>query len=548
MNAQTSAGKAALLQIHDLAVALPKGGDRPFAVRNVTFDLHENEILCVVGESGSGKSITANGIMGLLPEGLMLQKGEIRYRGQNLLAQREEELRLLRGREIAMIFQEPMSALNPVMTVGEQVAEVMEVHGTHSTQECRERVIELLDYVGLPEPADLQHTYPFRLSGGQRQRVMIAMALALEPSILIADEPTTALDVTTQAQILALIKNIQSVKQMGVMFITHDFGVVADIADRVVVMEKGVIVEQGPVSEVLYHPQHPYTQQLINAVPSGRIGAARSERDEAPLLEVRGLQKTYSISGGLLSRKRVVKAVDNVSFTVFRGETLGVVGESGSGKTTMGRCLTKLVGIEGGQLLFNGLDIAPMTQAEFRPYRKNIQMIFQDPFASLNPKHTVGRIITDGLRANGIDDGEADRRTRELLDLVELSSSAFKRYPHEFSGGQRQRIGIARALALEPELLIADEPVSALDVSVQAQVLSLLKTLQQRLNIAIVFITHDLRVAAELCHRIAVMRRGEVVECGPVSQVLEAPVHEYTQRLVGATPGKAWLQDRQEIG
>ncbi len=537
----TPAAEGALLSIRNLTVALPRSGERAYAVENVSFDLQPHEILCIVGESGSGKSISANAIMGLLPDYLKPQSGRILFKGRDLLQQSEEALRELRGREIGMIFQEPMSALNPVMMVGEQIAEVMAVHGAYAGDARKRRVLELLEFVGLPDPATLQHAYPFRLSGGQRQRVMIAMALALEPAILIADEPTTALDVTTQAQILALIKRIQASMGMGVMFITHDFGVVADIADRVAVLEKGILVEQGPAAQVLDHPRHAYTRRLIAAVPHGRAAMEDApEKAVAPILQVKHLRKTYVTARGLLVKKRVVHAVDDVSFELQRGDTLGLVGESGSGKSTIGKCLLKLIDIDAGQLLFDGQDIATLSQRAFRPMRNQLQMIFQDPFASLNPRHTVGRIITDGPRANGVADAQAERHARELLRLVEMDESAYDRYPNEFSGGQRQRIGIARALALEPKMLVADEPVSALDVSVQAQVLSLLQALQQRLHVAMIFITHDLRVAAQVCHRIAVMHRGNIVEIGTPEQILDNPKHEYTQRLIGAIPGKNW--------
>jgi peptide/nickel transport system ATP-binding protein len=541
MNLIQPAPGPVLLSIQNLSVPLPEGGDRPYAVENMSFDLHAGEILCIVGESGSGKSISANAIMGLLPTYLQPESGRILFNGTDLLQQREEALRSLRGKDIGMIFQEPMSALNPVMKVGQQIAEVMAVHGAYPGRARMARVLELLEFVGLPSPETMQHAYPFRLSGGQRQRVMIAMALALEPSILIADEPTTALDVTTQAQILALIKRIQGSMGMGVMFITHDFGVVADIADRVIVMEKGILVEQGPAVELLNRPRHPYTRRLIAAVPHGRASApASQDQTEAPVLEVKNLRKTYVTARGFLVKTRVVHAVDDVSFSVRRGETLGIVGESGSGKSTIGKCLLKLVDIDGGQLLFNGKDIAPLSQAAFRPYRKQVQMIFQDPFASLNPRHSVGRIIMDGPLANGETRAVAEARARQLLRLVDLGDVAFDRYPNEFSGGQRQRIGIARALALEPQLLVADESVSALDVSVQAQVLALLQELQQRLNVAMIFITHDLRVAAQICHRIAVMHKGSIVEYGTPGQILDRPQHAYTQRLIGAIPGKSW--------
>lgn len=550
-----------LLSIQNLSVALPAGGERPYAVKDITFDLYPNEILCIVGESGSGKSISANAIMGLLPNYLKPEAGRIQFRDQDLLQQSEQTLLGLRGKDIGMIFQEPMSALNPVMKVGDQIAEVMQVHhafaGPDQQHRIHARVMELLKLVGLPDPQSLQYAYPFRLSGGQRQRVMIAMALALEPAILIADEPTTALDVTTQAQILKLIKDIQRSMQMAVMFITHDFGVVADIADRVLVMEKGLLVETGSTATVLNAPTHSYTKRLIAAVPHGRSRHAAAAEDTAsnltrsiqtgqghthdyPVLDVQGLKKTYITARGMFVKKRVVHAVNEVSFSVQRGQTLGIVGESGSGKSTIGRCLLKLTEIDAGQMLFHGQDIAPLTAAQFRPMRHKIQMIFQDPFASLNPRHTVGRILTDGPVANGAAYAQAALRARELLKLVELDESAFDRYPNAFSGGQRQRIGIARALALNPELLVADESVSALDVSVQAQVLRLLQDIQQRLNVAMIFITHDLRVAAQICDQIVVMHQGRIVETGTPAAVFDAPKHLYTQTLIKAIPGQDW--------
>ncbi|MDF1585531.1 ABC transporter ATP-binding protein [Marinimicrococcus flavescens] len=529
-----------LLRVESLSIPLPAGLDRTYAVENISYELNAGEILCVVGESGSGKSMTANAIMGLLPSYLKPSGGRIVFRGRDLLAMSEPELERERGRSVAMIFQEPLSALNPLMKVGEQVAEVMLVHGEGDAAARERRVLELLDFVGLPDPASLRHAYPFRLSGGQRQRVMIAMALALEPAMLIADEPTTALDVTTQAQILELIRRIQAAKGMGVMFITHDFGVVADIADRVVVMERGLVVEQGMAADVLNRPQHPYTRRLIAAVPHREDGADRTDAGGETLLEVKQLSKTYRSGGGLFSKARVVKAVDDVSFSLRRGETLGVVGESGSGKSTLGRCLLKLTDVDGGEIRFRGRDIVPLSPGAFRPMRRHVQMIFQDPFSSLNPRQTIGRILTDGPVANGVPLAEAQARARELLGLVGLEPSAFDRYPHEFSGGQRQRVGIARALALDPELLVADESVSALDVSVQAQVLELLQDLQRKLDLAIIFITHDLRVAAQICDRVAVMHRGAIVECGPPAQIFDAPRHAYTRQLIAAIPGLAW--------
>lgn len=541
MNATTP-----LLSVQNLTIPLPKGGDRPYAVENISYELFPGEILCIVGESGSGKSMSANAIMGLLPDYLKPTEGSILLKGADLLTQPEGRLQAMRGQEIGMIFQEPLSALNPLMTVGKQISEVMQVHGQYPGEQRRKRVLELLNFVGLPEPELLHDLYPFRLSGGQRQRVMIAMALALEPALLIADEPTTALDMTTQAQILALIARIQKEKGMGVMFITHDFGVVAEIAHRVAVMEKGILVEQGPADQVLNRPQHPYTRRLISSVPRRRMDESGRAEQPAPVLEVRNLSKSYVMGGGLLSPRRVVQAVDDVSFSVGHGETLGIVGESGSGKSTIGKCLLKLIGVDGGQMLFQGKDIVPLPESRFRSMRHNIQMIFQDPFASLNPRHTIGKILTDGPVANGKPRVRAEERARELLNLVGMDTSAFQRYPNEFSGGQRQRIGIARALALDPKLLVADESVSALDVSVQAQVLELLGTLQQKLQIAMIFITHDLRVAAQICNAVVVMHKGRIVEYGRPSQIFEAPQNPYTQQLIAAVPGKHWDPPRSE--
>lgn len=529
-----------LLSIRNLTVPLPAGGDRPYAVQDISFDIHSGEILCIVGESGSGKSMSANAIMGLLPSYLQPTNGQIMFHGLDLLQQSEPALQAIRGKDIAMIFQEPLSALNPLMTVGKQVSEVMQVHNEYPGEQRRRRVIDLFNFVGLPDPESLYDVHPFRLSGGQRQRVMIAIALALEPALLIADEPTTALDVTTQAQILALIARIQKEKGMGVMFVTHDFGVVAEIAHRVAVMEKGILVEQGTVEQVLNSPQHPYTKRLIAAVPHRRFDESAQANIAAPVLDVRNLKKTYLLGGGWLSKKRTINAVDGVSFSVHSGETLGIVGESGSGKSTIGKCLLKLIGLNGGEMLFKGKDIAPLSEKEFRPMRNNIQMIFQDPFASLNPRHTIGKSISDGPVASGKSRASADLRTRELLELVGLDASSFDRYPNQFSGGQRQRVGIARALAMEPQVLVADEAVSALDVSVQAQVLELLQSLQEKLQIALIFITHDLRVAAQICNKVIVMHKGKVVEYGSPSQIFDAPQTPYTQSLVAAVPGKHW--------
>jgi peptide/nickel transport system ATP-binding protein len=528
--AMTGEELAPVLRIERLSIALPTGADRAYAVDRVDFDLVPGKILCIVGESGSGKSMSANAMMGLLPQGLAAS-GRILFDGQDLLSLKEAELRGLRGRRIAMIFQEPMSALNPLMMIEDQIAEVFEAHGVLSSAERKVRARELLTEVGLPDPARAARSYPFQLSGGQRQRVVIAMALALEPQILIADEPTTALDVTTQAQILKLIKDLQVRRRMAVMFITHDFGVVDEIADEVAVMQLGRIVEAGPASEVLRNPQHEYTRKLISAIP--QLTQGRSEMSEAaPILQVEALQMTYRTG------QREVKAVDDVSFSVFKGETLGIVGESGSGKSSLGRCLVRLQTPQAGKILFHGNDLGALNGAELVRQRRRIQMIFQDPYGSLNPRIKVGRTIADGPIAYGENKKTALDRARSLLEMVGLGAAAADRYPHEFSGGQRQRIGIARALALEPEIIVADEAVSALDVSIQAQVLELLENLKRDLGLTLIFITHDLRVAAQICDRVLVMQKGRVVEIGAGQEIFGNPRQDYTRSLVDAIPGR----------
>jgi peptide/nickel transport system ATP-binding protein len=465
-----------------------------------------------------------------LPDYLTPQQGRILFRGQDLLQQDEATLQAMRGKDMAMIFQEPLSALNPLMTVGEQISEVMRVHNAYPGAERMKRTLELLAFVGLPDPATLYHVYPFRLSGGQRQRVMIAMALVLEPALLIADEPTTALDVTTQAQILDLIRDLQARHGTAVLFITHDFGVVSQIADRVAVMQLGEIVEAGTAAEVLGHPRHDYTRKLIAAIPHGMPASVRTTEPQPVLLDVRDLTKTYVSGGGLFRRGRETAAMRGISFTLRRGEVLGLVGESGSGKSTLGRCIAGLLAQDGGQVLFNG-------QARgARPATGRVQMVFQDPQASLNPRHTVGRSIMAGPIAQGMAPDKARARAAELLQLVGLNPDAAGRYPHEFSGGQRQRIGIARALASDPDLIVADEPVSALDVSVQAQVLDLFASVRERFHLSMLFVTHDLRVAAQMCDRIAVMQQGRIIECGPSAQVIGEPQEAYTRELVQAVP------------
>jgi peptide/nickel transport system ATP-binding protein len=527
----------AILSIEALTLALPAGADRALAVENVSLQLHPRRILCVVGESGSGKSVCAYAAMGLLPREIRAIGGAIRFEGRDLLTLPAAEWRELRGRRIAMIFQEPMTALNPVIRIGDQIMEAFEAHDQLSPAERRVRTVALAEEVGLPEPERIIHSFPHQLSGGQRQRAMIAMALALEPMVLVADEPTTALDVTTQAQILKLIRDIQQRRGMAVLFITHDFGVVADIADRVAVMEKGRVVEQGAVADVLERPRHPYTRRLLAAVPTLTPPPRASLAGEPMACAALGLAKTYRGSGWF-GLRREVAAVKDVSFEIRRGETLGLVGESGSGKSTIGRLVMRLIDADTGTVQIGKLDITSSRGEDLRAARKHIQMVFQDPFASLNPRRRIGRIIADGPIAHGVAPLKAYTRAAELLTLVGLDPSAMRRFPHEFSGGQRQRIGIARALALDPDVLVADEPVSALDVSVQAQVLALLEELKTRLKLAMLFITHDLNVAAQVCDRIAVMRLGEIVEIKPTAELLSRPEHEYTKALLAAVPGK----------
>ncbi|WP_018719541.1 ABC transporter ATP-binding protein [Arhodomonas aquaeolei] len=530
-----------VLDVRGLTISLPEGAERAHAVEDVNFTIAENELLCIVGESGSGKSMTAHAIMGLLPAPhVKVADGEAILNGRDVFTRSEAEQRAMRGGDVGMIFQEPMTALNPLMRVGEQIDEALRAHADMDAARRRERVLELLAAVGLPDPESLRRSYPFRLSGGQRQRVMIAMALALEPRLLIADEPTTALDVTTQKQILELIQRMQRELGMAVMFITHDFGVVAEIADRVAVMQEGRCVEIGTADEVLNRPQHPYTRELIAAVPHYIEHRDAFNREGEPLLDAQNVRKVFSLGGGFLRRGRELVAADDVSLTIHPGETVGIVGESGSGKSTLGRCLLGLHRADGGQIVFDGTDLNRLGRRAFHPFRQRIQMVFQDPYASLNPRYKVGRIVAQGPLAFGTPRSEAYARARELLELVGLDASAAERFPHEFSGGQRQRISIARALALDPELLVADEPVSALDVSVQTQVLDLLDDIRHRLGLAMMFITHDLRVAAQVSDTIAVMQTGRIVEVGTSKEVFSNPQHPYTQELLAAIPGQNW--------
>ncbi|WP_342363157.1 ABC transporter ATP-binding protein [Terrarubrum flagellatum] len=526
---------ALVLEVTNLSVRLPSGADRLHAIENATFAVGAGEIVCVVGESGSGKSVTSFAVMGLLPQTLRQNvSGSIKLCGEELVGAAPDRLRALRGARMSMIFQEPMTALNPMARVGDQIAEVMTIHGRRAGS--RKRVLELMESMRLPDPAKHARAYPHQLSGGQRQRVMIAMALALGPALLIADEPTTALDVTTQAQILKLIKDLRQNHQAGVLFITHDIGVVADIADRVVVMQSGRVVEQGPASQVLYSPAHPYTAALIAAIPS----FTPPERPPAPQREkivcAENIAKSYG--GGWFGKGRRVEALKASNLTLARGETLGVVGESGSGKSTLARVIARLIEPSTGAIHINDTDIAGLTGAHLQPFRKQIQIVFQDPSRSLNPRLRVGDSLTEGPLNFGMARSTALAKAREVAPLVGLSAQSLDRYPHEFSGGQRQRLCIARALMMEPQLLVADEAVSALDMSVQKQVLELLDDVRRKFNLAILFITHDLRVAAQICDRIAVMRQGEIVEMGETKTIFSHPAHQYTRELMEAVPGR----------
>ena len=534
----TMTDKKPVLSVENLTVKLPDHADRLNAIEEVSFDVRTNEILCVVGESGSGKSVTAHTVMGLLPpKQLKPTAGRILLQDENLFEKSELELREMRGAKMSMIFQEPMTALNPVVTVGDQIEEVLRIHRPSNPKERARLCNEVMAAVNLPEPEKLRKSYPHQLSGGQRQRIMIAAALILEPFLLIADEPTTALDVTTQAQILRLIRDIQAKHDTGVLFITHDFGVVAEIADRVVVMQDGRIVEVGETHELLRNPQESYTRMLISSVPSLTPKARNNSKDSNVVLSTQSLSKIYG-GKSFFRKTREVNAAQDVNIEIRKGETLGIVGESGSGKSTVARCIVRLINPTSGEIYIDDDEIAELPESSLRQHRRRVQIIFQDPYRSLNPRRTVGQSIVEGPMNYGLDKDSAWNRATELLKLVDIDSKAIDRFPHQFSGGQRQRICIARALAMEPEVLIADEAVSALDVSVQSQVLDLLDDVRKKFDLAMLFITHDLRVASQICDNVAVMCKGMVVEQGKSSEVFKNPKHSYTQELFNAAPGR----------
>ena len=527
-----------MLSVRNLRIALPLGGDRTFAVEDISLDLAAGKTLCLVGESGSGKSVTGQAIAGLQPKILRgLTSGSIRLHGTELSGLTQREWQSVRGREIGVVFQEPMTALNPIMKVGRQIAEIYAAHGIRMGRaELRERVHSLLERVGIREPQRIANSYSFEISGGQRQRVVIACAVALAPKLLIADEPTTALDVTTQQQVLELIADLQREHGMGVLFVTHDFGVVADIADEVAVMQAGKLVEQGPAHQVLKSPRQLYTRQLVEAVPRLTECRACPECRPAPLVVFKDVCKTYSVADGLFKRRKNA-ALSSVSFDICKGEVVALVGESGSGKSTIARCLTRLTPVESGSIRLEGSDLLTLGGRDLKQARRRIQIVFQDPYGSLDPRQKVLDAVAAGPIAHGVDKEQARTEAAELLRLVGLNASVLDRFPHEFSGGQRQRIGIARALAVKPDLLIADEAVSALDVTVQAQVLRLLQDLQERLGLTMLFITHDLRIAAQVSDRTVVLRNGRIVEMGPTEHVFRQPQEAYTRKLLGAIPG-----------
>jgi len=528
-----------VLSVRGLTTSFLVDGAWKPVVDDVSFDVHPGETVAIVGESGSGKSVTSLSIMRLLQKDTSRIEGSISLASRELLTLSENEMRRIRGNEIAMIFQEPMTSLNPLFTIGDQISEALLCHSQMSKADARAETVRLLEKVRIPSAASRFDEYPHRFSGGMRQRVMIAMALASRPKLLIADEPTTALDVTIQGQILDLIKTLQEEEGTSVLFITHDMGVVAEIADRVCVMRSGEIVERGTIRQVLSEPQQQYTKDLLGSVPSLIPRPARGKEEREAVIRVRDLGMTYR-SGGLFSRKPGVKASRAVSFDLQPGRTLGIVGESGSGKTTVARSIMRLIEPTEGEIVVGGRDIAHLGKRDMKPFRKKLQVVFQDPFRSLNPRWTIEQSLTEGPLNYGVPYEDAVTEARRLLKIVSLPEDALKRYPHQFSGGQRQRIAIARAVALRPDILVADEAVSALDVSVQAQVLDLLAELQKDTGIAIIFITHDLRVAAQICDEVLVMKHGQVVEQGNAADVLGNPSHDYTRSLIEAAPGRFW--------
>ena len=550
-----------MLQVKDLEISFK---DSPPIIQNISFNLHLTKILGIVGESGSGKSITSLAILGLLPKTATI-KGTILFKEQNLLDYNEKEFQKIRGSKISMIFQEPMSSLNPTLTCGVQVAEILQQHTNLSNSEIKKEVVSLFSKVKLPRPKDIFNSYPHQISGGQKQRVVIAMAIACKPHLLIADEPTTALDVTVQKEIIFLLKELQQEYKMGIIFISHDLALVSEIADVVVVMQKGKIIEQGKANQVFLNPKENYTKALINSKPNikkrfkilptvtdfinnsvNTIIYSNNERAEfhkkvykqTPLLEIKNLNKNFISNASWFSKPTIIKAVNDVTFKIYEGETLGLVGESGCGKTTLSRTILQLENATSGQIIYNGIDITKLSKYTFKKLRKEIQIIFQDPFSSLNPRITIGNAILEPMKVHRILNSTKERKEYiyKLLEKVGLETAHYHRYPHEFSGGQRQRIGIARTIALHPKLIICDESVSALDVSVQAQVLNLLNQLKAEFNFTYIFISHDLSVVKYMADQLVVMNKGKIEEIADADEIYNNPKTNYTKTLIEAIP------------
>lgn len=555
-----------LLQISELEISFKKEGELVPVIKRINYEVMSNEILGIVGESGSGKSVSSLAIMGLLPKGISkITNGSVTFEGQNIADLSEKELQNIRGNQISMIFQEPMSSLNPSLKCGFQVQEVLLQHTKLSSAEAKQQTLLLFEQVKLPEPESIFNKYPHQISGGQKQRVMIAMAIACKPKLLIADEPTTALDVTVQAEIITLLKELQVETQMSIIFISHDLSLVSEIANRVLVMYQGEIVEQGLVEQVFHNPQHLYTQALISSRPSlehrlkrlptikdylentvndevisvgDRKVAHEKLYDQAPILEVRNVEKEYFSSTGFFGKQVGFKAVDDVSFKLYEGETLGLVGESGCGKSTLGNAILLLDKPTAGQIFYRGKDITLLDKSEVQKLRSEIQIIFQDPYSSLNPRIPVGKAIMEPMKVHNLykNDKERKEKALEILDRVGLGAEYFYRYPHEFSGGQRQRIGIARTIALQPKLIVCDESVSALDISVQAQVLNLLNELKENFGFTYIFISHDLAVVKYMSDQVVVMNKGKIEEINDADELYRNPESVYTQKLIAAIP------------
>ncbi len=555
-----------LLSVKDLSISFFSSSTETEVIHNISFELLENEITAVVGESGSGKSISSLAVLGLLPKGVSkITSGTIHFQDKNIVKLSEKEFQSIRGEDIAMIFQEPMSSLNPSMRCGNQVEEILKRHTNLSLKEIKSEVLHLFEKVKLPNPQRIYKAYPHEISGGQKQRVVIAMAIACKPKLLIADEPTTALDVTVQKEILELLKDLQNETKMSILFISHDLSLVSELADKVLVMYKGEIVEQGLTSEIFNNPNHNYTKALIAARPStekrletlptiadfmgntvkhdvitktDRIQNHKILYAKKPLLKVYNVEKTYFTNTGWFSKNEPFKAVNGVSFKVYPGETLGLVGESGCGKSTLGNAILQLDKATSGSILYKGKEITSLNKKELRQLRKDIQIIFQDPFASLNPRLSVGNAIMEPMKVHNIGKNNTERKEKvlDILNKVGLDDSAFNRYPHEFSGGQRQRVGIARTIALEPKLIVCDESVSALDISVQAQVLNLLNSLKEQFGFTYIFISHDLAVVKYMADQLLVMNKGEIEEIGDADKIYEAPEKDYTKKLIHAIP------------